>query len=590
MVGALGALALAAGVVVAAASVAAGAGVAVFVLVSGWSLTLGVPVAVLDGRGAWQSVNRAWSVSRQRRTRQTIALTLGMLVGPGLFVAGVRWAMSPLEGAAHIVLVNAVIAIAVVIVVPFQAGVLTVAALNQEYPAAPLNQWYPDSPKEKPAEPLDLAHIAELLPGTGSIPPRTRWAALCLVLLPLPGLLYGGYVSRNPLGLTTDHAVMEKVGGLPVALQLLPGQRPIAIFSDLSARVCAGPGCTDSRLYSGVHVGDRRDRGGSAVTLPDGTVAVAVWGPQHPGKGDDHALPQVLRLLRCDTSGCGGRPATQNAPVVARSDNDHLASSRVAAMTVTRGGIVIAAMSETRYPDPNRSGSPFGLRMQLIRCADIRCTTPHTIANVRLSPDPSPTSRPIAMAADQQGRPIVAYEDADAIVHVIACDSAECRHPKVTQTSLERHRIDPLNYELYMNGVDIAVPPDDRPVITYRDTRTGAARLLHCRTFDCTQASNTALSGPGPWQSRPALTLDRDGRPLIATYDRDRLMLVACQDFGCDHRRGVALAKFENGPGFVDLAVDRDGHPLVLWKDGQLLSGSNSTLHLTTCTRPRCGA
>jgi hypothetical protein len=585
MVGALGALALAADIAMTRWAVWAGVATFAVVLLSGWWLTLGLPIAMLDGRGAWQSVRRAWSVSRQRRTRQSIALTLGMLVGPGLFIAGVRWALSPLDGAAHIVLGNAVIAIASVIMMPFQAGTLAVAALNQHYPVAPLSQSYPGSPEEKPGEPLDLVRVAGRLSGTGSVLRRTRCAVLLVALLPLPGLLYGGYVWRNPLGLPTDHnLVKDRFGRYPAALHLLPGERAMGISPDLSARVCADAGCADSRLYNGYDMGAQVQPIGTA-TLPDGTVATAAWLPQHPGSEDGRG-PRALRLLRCGADGCGSSRTSQNAPIVARSDSD-VAYSEAAAMTVTRDGIVIAAVLPD-YQDNRDGGHDLGLQLRLIRCADIRCSARHTavILRQRLR-GLGIASRPIAVAADQDGRPVVAYQD-HTTVNVIACDSADCRHPQVTQLTPQVERLDlGLTDKSYMDGVDIAVPPDHRPVLTYRDPRTGAARLLRCRTFDCTQAANTALSGPGPWQSRPALTLDRDGRPLIATYNRDMLILVACQDFGCDRRRRVALAKLENGPGFLDLAVRRDGHPLVLWRDGLPLSGG--PLHLTTCARPRCG-
>src|SRR5262249_47944742 len=157
----------------------------IIVLEGGLWLTLGLPIALLDGRGAWRSVGRAWSVSGQRRTRNVIVLMLGMLVGPGLFVAGVHWALSALSGVAHTLLGNAIAGVTSLIVVPFQAMTLTVVALNQRYPDRA------GAPQAR--KPLDLGRIADRLSAIGSVVrSRTRWAMLLAAVLPLPGLLYGG--------------------------------------------------------------------------------------------------------------------------------------------------------------------------------------------------------------------------------------------------------------------------------------------------------------------------------------------------------------------------------------------------------------
>jgi hypothetical protein len=576
MVAAFWALAAVAGIAVAAWSGMEWAGgilAVVVVLLAGWWLTLVLPIALLEGLGTWRSVARALSVSRGRRTRNAVALTLGQVVVPGLFIAGVRWAVSPLDGTADVVLGDTALLVASLLVVPFQAGILAVVALNQRYLDSPGNRPDTGSPYRS-GEPLDLGGIIDRLgPGTGR--GRTRWAMPLVVLLPLPGLLIGLYSWRNPLGLPTDHPIDDSFGNVPAALHLLSGDRPAGILPGPDALVCDDRDCgRDRRFDSGLAT--RADMG--TVTLPDGTVAVATWGSESPAATAYRPGPQVLRLLRCDADGCG---SPRSAPIADRGDTD---ADRfyAAAMTVTRDGLLIAAV----VPERLEHELGIALRVRLIHCADMRCAAPRTVTLLRRLYGAPNDGTPIAVAVGPDGRPVVAFQDDDSHqVSVISCDSVECGHPRVTELPLPLDR--PAIGDVWgPNDVDITVPPDGRPVLTYRHEWSGAVRLVRCRAFDdCTDPDDVALTGPGEGARPTALVLAHDGRPVIATYDHDTLKLITCQDFGCARHDSVDLAKPKERLNSMDLAIRRDRRPVLLWRD----NGVRATLHLTTCGRPLCG-
>jgi hypothetical protein len=176
---------------------------------------------------------------------------------------------------------------------------------------------------------------------------------------------------------------------------------------------------------------------------------------------------------------------------------------------------------------------------------------------------------------------------------MVSCDSAGCRHPAINQAGLpplpRTGRPDP-----YVDGIDVAVPPDDRPVAAYHDGRTGAARLLRCRAPDCRALDTVTLTAPGVSRPWPALALNRAGHPLVATYDlaRRRLVLIACHDAGCTSRTEVPIAPMEKGPGYLDLVIGRDRQPWVLWLDApsSLFESGGGPLHLTICQDRRCTA
>ncbi|GAA4639607.1 hypothetical protein GCM10023196_101870 [Actinoallomurus vinaceus] len=554
-----------------------GAGTFVFLLVSGLWQALALPISTLEGRGARWSIGRAHSVSQGRRTRTVLAVLLGVVLGPILLLAGLRWALSPLDGFAHVVIGDIVLGFVGLLVVPFQAGTVAVAALNQEYPVTPAPPS-PAAPQDRPGIPLDLARIRERLSSaaaSGRLRPRR--AALLLPLLALPGLLYGGYVWFNPLGLSVDHVLQPSFNRTPVTLHLLGGERPMEITGGgLTTRVCGDRLCRRNRLY------DYRDGGSGwsgetgSVSLPDGTVATAAWRTA--------SSTRVLRLFPCGPDGCGGNGPIDTAPIVERNGHDGAS----AAMTTTGDGIVIAAMH-----DGNSGGGP---EVRLIHCADIRCQKPRAVTVDRLGwRTYSRQSSPLAVAVRRDGRPVVAVADGESsTVTVISCDGPECRHPRLTRPvppPAHSPGVSDIFDDRLLDGVKLVIPRDDRPVLAYTDPGTGAARLVRCRTPDCATADGTALTGPGLWHTRPAVELDGD-RPLVATYDlrRKAAVLIDCQDLGCTHRRSVVLGTLKNGPGYLDLAVGGDRRPRVLWGDQSPgLFSHGGPLHLTTCGRPRCG-
>ncbi|WP_433182434.1 hypothetical protein [Actinoallomurus sp. CA-150999] len=548
------------------------AGTFVFLLVSGLWQALALPISMLEGRGARWSIRRARSVSRGRRTRTVLAILLGVVLGPALVVAGLRWALSALDGFAYVVIGDVALGLVGLLVVPFQAGTLAVAALNQEYPVAAA-ALYPGAPQHRPGIPLDLAQIRRRL--SSSVRPRPRRAALLLPLLVLPGLLYGGYVWFNPLGLSVDQVLQPSFSRGPVTLHLLRGEWPMAITGDaLTTRVCADRRCRRSRLYDYQEAG-RLDGGTGSVALPDGTVATAAW--RFP------LYNRVLRLFPCGPDGCGGNGPINTAPIVEQYGYDAASP----AMTTTGDGILIAALRTGDRRDTSE--------VRLIHCADIRCQRLRAVTvDLLHSTGFDPPSSPLAVAVRRDGRPVVAVAEKDSgTVSVISCDRPECRHPRLTRPvppPAHSPNASDISDDRRLDGVELVIPQDDRPVLAYTDPRTGAARLVRCRTPDCAAADGTALTGPGLWHTRPAIALDGD-RPLVATYDlrRKAAMLIDCQDMGCTHRRSVALGALKNGPGYLDLAVGRDRRPSVLWSDEPPERFTTGPLHLTTCARPRCG-
>ena len=593
---------VAAGAAVVAKTGAVWMGVVVIVAVSLclWWPAVALPLVLLESGRPLGAIARAVSLTRTRRWQTSIAVAIGAVIVPGLVIAGLRLATSPLDGIAHTLAGQVVLGAAGVIVVPFQAATLAVVALNQRYP-------YRFGGGDRP---LDLGAAAERL--TAAAPPghppghlpghppgrprgrRVRWPAVPwpIALVPLPGLLLAGYVWVNPLDLlpTSDHVLRDDFSRHPVALHLLRDDRPVELSGPIAEtfgiRVCATEACKGSRLHD--YADERYAISMGTATLADGTVAVAAWSPSRGKESNRKDGEWVLRLFRCGAHGCGTRQAVTAAHVIEFGGAGQRFGYGAAATAAAGQSVVIAAIEPPE--DSTRTSEDALLR--IIRCADVRCATPATVTATRL---PFRIlglfSRPLAVAMGRGDRPVVAYEDnLTGGLTLVSCDAAACAHPRVTRQDLPRLP-DRSGPDPYVDGVDIAVPSDDRPIVTLRDGRTGTALLRRCRTPDCAQTDAVPLTGPGPWRPWPALELDRTGRPIVATYDlaRHHTVLIACHDRGCTRRTQTVVGQFDNGPGYLDLAVGRDGDPRVLWSDEpQSLFYSTGPLHLTICRDARC--
>lgn len=522
------------------ASVAAGAVVAAV----GWRFVLVLPVMVLEDVGVRRAVGRVRAM--EAPIRDTFLLVVGLLLVPGLAVAGPVWVASRGGVVAGSIVLGAVC----LVVVPFQAATLTVAALNRPRAAV----------------------VA--LPG----PPggRRRWTApAVLAALPLPGLLFTGYVALNPAHLPVDRVMASGFPNRPVTLHVLPDGRAMEISRggfELTARVCTTPACDRNRPYTHA-IGDSdeyQDDGSMATAmLPGGTVAAAAWTPRR--LEEDEQNPMALRVLTCGPYDCS---RTRGAPVIAYGG--YGADGHSVAIARSGRGLVIAAAHPARDD----------WRVRLIRCPDAACRTRHAVTLARVPFRDGDTDAPLAMATGPGGRPVIAYRDpSSGAITMIACDTATCRHPRRARPVPPQGTF-PAIAEVY--GVRVAVPPDGRPVLTYRDGRTGRTRLSRCRTLACTHADTVTLTGPAR-SGLPALTLDRTGRPLVAAYDRGTVTLTTCRDAACTHRGRSTLGALTHAPGALDVADSPTGRPVVLWTDQPRDFDGDGPLHLTSVRDPAYG-
>ncbi|MGP4022546.1 hypothetical protein [Actinomadura sp. 3N407] len=545
-----------------------------------WWLPVTVPVVMLEGTGPLRVFPRAWEITRDRRLRMFVHLTVAVVAIPVALGAGLAWPVSLFTGIEHHAAQIVAATVTGVLTTIVQGTALAVVALEQRRPPT----GRPDlGSGGLPA--IDLAAVADRLSAHRPTP-KTRPAvalpltALTIAALAAPGFIYGAYLHGIPnSSLAVDEQpVLHDVGHSV----LLDDGTLITARSD-KHHLCSDREC--SEISELPNLPGEAFPSVRAAKLPDGSFAVVQWQAQDGRKPVSEDLN--VKLTRCTAEECANSdqdPRLATIPNFFEGDADIAVSTR---------GILVAVLTDTK--DRGRAVD----RLRLLRCASVPCKKSELLAELRLPEPNSSGLEPIGLALGAGERPVVAYEDgATGAITLLSCADPDCRR------SVTRHPVGPAFFSSseeakyfrgaakYNSGVELVVPPDDRPVLVHRDTRTGTARLLRCRTPACPEVDVLPLTEPDLKMRLANLALGPGGLPIVATIDRPhkRAVLIVCDVADCSRRDTVDLGGYSTDhAGSLDMSVARDGRPRVLW-DYRMGAESPYTTFLLTCRESRCGS
>ncbi|MGW6495163.1 hypothetical protein [Nonomuraea angiospora] len=521
---------------------------------------LAVPAVLMHGCSGLGSIRRAYRMTELSFLPTALTLAFGVVLVPG----AVAWALESGPGLLPGPLATlgwglawTVLALAVT---PFQAAVVARQFLHNmawrtEVVDSDLAHGLPDGPSPDPV-----------------------WSGLLSAVL-LPGLLFGGVVLVNPFGWPeiSETSVTEvsafsrdRVPQLrPLDLQDLHlgrDGRPVAVmdgFEDESSLLaCADPSCRKASFAWAEPdgAGTRWQAGAASARLPDGRLLLTTW------------TTRRLELLTCEAARCersSGTVATTRSPE----------ESVGVALAVRQDGGPVVAYAQS---DPADGEQPAHDLVSFIFCADPSCARPESRQVARLeAAGYSSMEHDLAVAVGPGDRPVAArYDSATGQIQVISCLDVACHQPIVTSPVPP---VPPTTDQLWNGGLAMAVRPDGRPAIAYRDLRDQATKLLDCRTPDCAQADVRTLGAGSGFQAAPVLAVDRAGRPVVAfeSLEHQRLMLAVCTGSRCE---SVPVSR--NGNGFGErlaMTMNAEGDPVIAWIDDSLApSGLDWNLRITT--------
>ncbi len=144
---------------------------------------------------------------------------------------------------------------------------------------------------------------------------------------------------------------------------------------------------------------------------------------------------------------------------------------------------------------------------------------------------------------------------------------------------------------------DLVLTDDNRPLVSYYNNTTGSLHLLICDDLQCLNPTFATIDNSAPDVGRwTALALTPDGRPVITYRDHTNgnLKLARCDDdVACANPDIYILAGRGADAGWhSDIAIDSFNQALVVYRDDT--NAPNNTVNFITCelddTPITCGA
>jgi hypothetical protein len=251
-----------------------------------------------------------------------------------------------------------------------------------------------------------------------------------------------------------------------------------------------------------------------------------------------------LKLLNCGDANCASGN-TITVPFPSGNLGEH------GVMELDSSGFPVAA-----YVDFND-----GL-MKLLHCGDASCSSGNSIT----VPDPSPNGLiPSSLKLDSGGRPVISILDtANQDLKVVHCGDADCSAGNVISTP-------DSDGSLALNGAGLALDSSDRPVVAYSDDTHGDLKILHCGDANCTSENSiTSPDTAGTVGESPDVALDANGFPVVAYYDQTNadLKILHCGDANCTAANSITAPDTDGEVGSRPaLTLDANGFPVVAYFD-----------------------
>ncbi len=176
----------------------------------------------------------------------------------------------------------------------------------------------------------------------------------------------------------------------------------------------------------------------------------------------------------------------------------------------------------------------------------------------------------VSVALDSEGFPSIAYfdrEDKTMFVKCLDTDCASTASPRRVSRLVESEGARKVLFPVRTVGPGFALDREDRPIIAYLAT-LGGLTVVRCTNTGCTGTQTPVEVAPNG--KEPALTLDRDGYPVIAYVGEDGPMVVHCSNADCSGNPTSHSPTTETGRiRGISIVLAENGNPVLAYSDGQ---------------------
>lgn len=346
-------------------------------------------------------------------------------------------------------------------------------------------------------------------------------------------------------------AIVDGGGNLHTSIRLDSAGNPVISYSGGSILKVAHCGNATCTAGNAITTGDRKHAEGptSLALNASGNPVVAYY------FGDLDVGKSRLKMLFCQDPNCmanttlvTGSRATQSglepSVVLDSAGNPVISYSAIGVSFLLVQHCGDATCSSNNVDTPVGGGSPytgglvldgagnpviaieFNSTLGLVHCGDPNCTSGNSIVTGLADLGLLGVFAQVSLALDAGGNPVMSYLNQGnnniGDLHVLHCGDPNCtsgNSDNILDSTAGAQTI-----------TSIAIAPDGNPTVSYNQNNSNLA-VAHCGDADC--GSGTSITQPasgGLWNS---MTLDAQGRPVVAFVGGNFLKVLHCATVSC---------------------------------------------------------
>jgi hypothetical protein len=211
--------------------------------------------------------------------------------------------------------------------------------------------------------------------------------------------------------------------------------------------------------------------------------------------------------------------------------------------------------------------------LKVAKCVNVNCTGLNTITPVDNPANDVGHLSAIAIGAD--GFPVIAHRDWTAqTLRLVKCNNAACTGGTAITT---------VAADVNHRQLDIAIPADGRPVVSYTevDGQLYDLHVLKCGNAACSSGNtDTLIDGSGIGDT--SIAINADGLPVVS-YGPSGLRVARCGNAACDAGNEISVLDKDVGVASSSIAVGSDGLLVIAYHDA-----TNQSLKVAKCGSVGC--
>lgn len=218
--------------------------------------------------------------------------------------------------------------------------------------------------------------------------------------------------------------------------------------------------------------------------------------------------------------------------------------------------------------------------LRVLKCGNASCSSGNTDSGIGTTGSGGQYAS-IAVPADN--RPIISYYDqSGADLKVVKCGNATCSSGNAVAV------VDTAGITGWFTS--IVVPADGLPAISYKDFTNVTLKMVKCGNAACSNSNTltTVDASTNLLGARTAIAVGANGFPVIAYTGIDAsssstLKIARCLNATCAAKTLVTADDTAGSGGYLSLAVGTDGRPMVSYSDE-----ASNRLMLFRCNNSDC--